>query len=352
MERSCHRDHGRRQWDELPRVGVDRSSGDIVWNNEVLTQETRRKEGKNSYATPTPVTDGSRCTRCSGRRHRGGAFDDGNVQWTDERVKFYSQHGLGASPILHENLLIMPFDGCSPVPDRRSAGRFRGKRRDRRARQGKRQRCMEAVRGRSRIAHTTPIVAGRGDSAQLVSTAGDVIQGFDLSNGRRFGRLTATEKASCRRRCWWATWQLRAPGLRNRRSAPSGWTARERDKDAHRLGTDQGRAVAVVANLRRAASFTVTDNGVVSKFDVKDGKLLDQRRIGGNHSASPIYAGGNLYFVSEQGDVTVVDPHHSNSRPPIRLAERCQASPAISGGQIFIRGERTLFCMGKMPAAE
>src|SRR5688500_18435437 len=39
-------------------IAIDRRSGKILWNKEVLTQETRRKEQKNSYATPTPVTDG------------------------------------------------------------------------------------------------------------------------------------------------------------------------------------------------------------------------------------------------------------------------------------------------------
>src|SRR5262245_16788667 len=36
------------------------TDGALLWNTEVFTQETPRKESRNTYATPTPVTDGQR----------------------------------------------------------------------------------------------------------------------------------------------------------------------------------------------------------------------------------------------------------------------------------------------------
>lgn len=41
-------------------IALDRKSGIILWNKEVFTQVARKKEGRNSYATPTPATDGER----------------------------------------------------------------------------------------------------------------------------------------------------------------------------------------------------------------------------------------------------------------------------------------------------
>src|SRR5262245_41634895 len=38
---------------------LDAKSGAVRWDQRVLEQVPRRKEGKNSYATPTPVTDGA-----------------------------------------------------------------------------------------------------------------------------------------------------------------------------------------------------------------------------------------------------------------------------------------------------
>ncbi len=336
-------------------LALDRSSGDVVWNTEVLTQQTHRKEGKNSYATPTPVTDGRMVYAVFG----GGGiaavrFDDGKRLWTDERVKFYSQHGLGASPILHENLLIMPFDGSSPAPDTKVGWKIPWEE----ARivaldKSTGEAVWEAKRGKSRIAHTTPIVAGRGAGTQLISTAGDVIQGFSLTNGELFWTAYSQGEGvvpspvlvddlaiTCS--------GFEEPTIRAMRLDGKGVVTKTHIAWEQTKGVpSQSSPIFVAPHL-----FTVTDNGVVSKFDVKDGKLLDQRRIGGNHSASPVYAAGKLYFLSEQGDATVVEPQSLEVVATNSMGERCQASPAVAGGQIFIRGERTLFCVGKMPAAE
>jgi outer membrane protein assembly factor BamB len=96
--------------------------------------------------------------------------------------------------------------------------------------------------------------------------------------------------------------------------------------------------------------YAVTEGGVVTIFEVSESgaKLLTQGRAPGNYSASPVSADGRVYFLSEQGDTTVIEagPNYkvlaTNS-----LGEKCQASPAIAHGQIFIRSEKSLFCIGK-----
>src|SRR5574340_1086938 len=92
-------------------ICLERASGNVLWDKEVFRQETLRKQDKNSYATPTPATDGQRVYALFG----GGSFValgfDGSVVWTNRDVKYYSQHGLGGSPILYQDLLIMAFDG-------------------------------------------------------------------------------------------------------------------------------------------------------------------------------------------------------------------------------------------------
>jgi outer membrane protein assembly factor BamB len=64
-------------------------------------------------------------------------------------------------------------------------------------------------------------------------------------------------------------------------------------------------------------------------------------------SASPVAADGKVYFVSETGETIVL----STSGPAIvarnDLGERSLASPAISGGRIYIRTDGHLFAIGK-----
>jgi outer membrane protein assembly factor BamB len=61
----------------------------------------------NSYATPTPVTDGKTVFAV----FSGGSFAaldfDGNVRWINSDLNFYSQHGMGTSPILYDDLLLL-----------------------------------------------------------------------------------------------------------------------------------------------------------------------------------------------------------------------------------------------------
>ena len=63
-------------------------------------------------------------------------------------------------------------------------------------------------------------------------------------------------------------------------------------------------------------------------------------------SASPVYADGKLYFPSEDGDVFVVkagDKYELLSTNPV--GEVLMATPAISDGTIFIRGEHSVFAI-------
>jgi outer membrane protein assembly factor BamB len=54
--------------------------------------------------------------------------------------------------------------------------------------------------------------------------------------------------------------------------------------------------------------YMVSDRGIATCLDAKTGELLWQQRLGGEHSASPIYAAGRIYFLSESGEATVIEP--------------------------------------------
>lgn len=77
------------------------------------------------------------------------------------------------------------------------------------------------------------------------------------------------------------------------------------------------------------------------------GEVVWQERLGGSFSASPVSAEGHIYFVSDNGETTVIEAgpeFHVLARNP--LGEKVQASPAPSQGQVFLRTERHLFCIG------
>ena len=84
--------------------------------------------------------------------------------------------------------------------------------------------------------------------------------------------------------------------------------------------------------------YMVSASGFGSCVDAHTGKAHWYERLGGDHSASPILAGGNIYFINEAGVISVV-PRGKIFTKPIKndLRERTLASPAVADGALFIR---------------
>ena len=175
-------------------LALDRRTGEVLWDTLVFTQALKRKEGRNSYATPTPVTDGARVYASFG----DGSFAavdvvNGKVVWTNRDYPFYGQHGLGTSLVLHRDLVIMARDGSSEGEDKGLGWQTPWDQSfvlalD--ARTGRQR--WKGSRGHSRIAHVTPIVARIGTREVLISPAGDVVQAFDLATGARLWSVPST----------------------------------------------------------------------------------------------------------------------------------------------------------------
>lgn len=323
-------------------LAFDARNGRIRWNTELVRQATKRKHPNNSYATPTPATDGKLVYAVCGDGAFAAADFEGRVAWVYRDYPHHSEHGLGASPILFNGLLIMPRDGSSDQGDGKvgwqipweearivaldaPTGRLR----------------WTGRRGLSQVAHVTPNLAPVEGGYQLVSGAGNVVQGFDPATGRRL-------------------WSAPSPGEGVVPSVVVGgglvFTVSGFGKPtirAHRLGGElaweQTRGVPMISSLLYVEPYlySATAQGIAYCLDARTGEAAGQARIGGSHSASPVWAEGRIYFTSEEGEVTVVE-----TGPAMREIARNQmegtirASPAVSGGRIFIRTEQNLYAIG------
>lgn len=341
-------------------LSLDAKSGRILWDTEVFKQVPRRKEGKNSYATPTPATDG---------KHVYAVFGDGSVAavdfhgalvWTNREVQHYSRHGLGASPILHQGLLIMPYDGSNPVP---AAGNWPNNSNEERlgwqipwdkalvvalhTSTGKR--AWTGKRGQSRIAHVSPILAQHAGQTQLISPAGDAIQGFDPKTGQLIWTVYSQGEGV-------TPSPVAGDGLVFTSSGFEKSTLRavklggKGDVTKTHIAWEERKGVPTQPSLLYAKPYlyAITDGGIAHCYKAENGEMVWEERIGGNHSASPVLADGKLYFLSEAGETTVIEAGpHFKELARNKLDEKCQASMAVSGGRLFIRSEKNLFCIGK-----
>jgi outer membrane protein assembly factor BamB len=121
-------------------------------------------------------------------------------------------------------------------------------------------------------------------------------------------------------------------------------------------GTGDVTKTHIAWTLRRGAPLTpspvavgdelyiVSDAGIASCLDATTGQIHWQQRLGGEFSASPVFADGRIYFLSEEGVATVVAPGKSFKQLATnRLDGAALASPAVSGGSLFIRTQTHLY---------
>ena len=333
-------------------VAIDARTGAVVWNKEVIRQVPRKKETRNSYATPTPVTDGERVYACFSDGSFVAVNFNGDIVWTNRDYPFYSQHGLGASPVLSGGLLIMTMDASSEGEDKLIGWQ---KPWDKSfvvaldIKTGKQR--WKTMRGVSRISHGTPTIwTGPNGKPQIVSEAGDVVQGFDRDTGERLwtsdvageGKVPSTVVAD--------GLVFTSGGYRGRDSIKAFRLGGQGDLKETNLVWEQKKGINKVPSLIHIKShvFAVQDTGMASCFKADSGDIVWQERLNGNFSASPVAADGRLYFLDSNGNTTIIEAGPAFkvlAKNP--LGEPVQASMAISNGRIYIRTEKHLYCMGK-----
>ena len=333
-------------------VSLDADTGKVLWDREVFRQKPRKKETRNSYATPSPVTDGERVYAV----YSDGSFVAvnfaGGVVWTNRDHPFYSQHGLGASPVLTGGLLIMTMDASSEGEDKLIGWQ---KPWDKSyvlaldAKTGKER--WKTMRGVTRISHGTPTLwTGPDGRVQVVSEAGDVVQGFDRDTGEKLwtsavegeGKVPSTLVAD--------GMVFTAGGFRGRESIKAFRLGEKGDLKEKNLVWEQKKGNPKVPSMVyvKPYLFTVNDTGFATCLKADTGEVVWNERVSGGFSASPVHADGKLYLLDNNGDTTVIE-----AGPQFKvlaknpLSEPTQASMAVSGGRLFIRTEKHLYCVGE-----
>lgn len=334
-------------------LALDVDTGKILWDKHVFDQPLTHKHGKNSYATPTPVTDGKTVYAVFGVGGFAALDFDGNVRWTNTDLDFYSHHGMGTSPILYGNLLLLAVNPSNREEPKKlgwqqawdksyllALDKATGKER------------WRGNRGQSRIAHATPIVIQVKGKDQILSPAGDVIQGFDPTNGALIWTV-----ASFGEPC--VPSPVIGDGLIY--SSPAG-SASIRAVRPNGQGNctetnvawEQPRNSPMISSFLYVKSclYTATDNGSFTCLDGATGEILWQLRLGGALNPSPIYADGKIYVLSEQGLTTVLKPSDNPKEPATILAkndleEYALASIVVAGKRLLIRTDKKLWCIGK-----
>ncbi len=332
-------------------VAMDARSGKVIWDKEVVRQVPRKKETRNSYATPTPVTDGERVYACFSDGSFAAVNFNGDIVWTNRDYPFYSQHGLGASPVLSGGLLIMTMDASSEGDDKLIGWQ---KPWDKSfvlaldTKTGKQR--WKTMRGVTRISHGTPTIwTDANGKTQIISEAGDVVQGFDRDTGERLWTSEVAGEGKVPSTVVGDGLVFTSGGYRGRESIKAFRLGGKGELKESNLVWEQKKGINKVPSLIHIKShvFAVQDTGMASCFKADSGDIVWQERLNGNFSASPVAADGHIYFLDNNGTTTVIEAgpvFKVLAKNPL-VSEPVQASMAIANGCIFIRTEKHLYCI-------
>ena len=319
----------------LRLLGFDAATGRELVNVEVFQVVASRGDinPKNSWASPTPIVDGDRVYVHFGADGTAAVTTTGTVLWK-QRFEYQSQHGAGGSPVLYGDLLIFSCDGSDAafvVALDKQTGKVKW-RTDRR---------FPADQ-----AYTTPLVIRVDERDQLISVGAYRAAAYDPLNGKEIWRVSYADGFSNVPRPVFAhglvyiATGFQQPSLLAVR--PDGAGEVTKTHTAWKLG--RGAPLTPSPIVVGDELYVVTDGGIASCLDARTGAPIWRQRLGGTYSASPVFAGGSIYFPAEQGVTTVIAAGKEFRRLATnRLDGGLLASMAVSGGSLFLRTDSHLY---------
>jgi outer membrane protein assembly factor BamB len=332
-------------------VCVDKTSGRIVTRKRVhFVPGPQYCHPFNSYASPSPVIEEGRLYVSFGSPYNA-CLDStsGDVIW--ERTDLVCNHfrGAGSSPFLYKNLFILHFDGSDlqyVVALNKHTGEtvWRADRSvdfdDLDPATGKPSRD-----GDYRKAFSTPVIAEVEGKPVLISLGSMALYGYESETGAELWRVEAigSHSGTCR--------PVLGHGLVFSTMGYGGelWAVRPEGRgvvtDSHVVwkytrAVPKRPSILLVGDLL----FMVDDGGVGACVDATTGEETWSARIGGDFSASPIYADGRIYFFDQSGKSTVIEAALKHRVLAVnQLDEGCMASPAVSGRALYVRTKTHLY---------
>lgn len=326
----------------LRALCLDAKTGKTLWDVEVFRQTdaaTERIHGKNSHASPTPLTDGKHLFVHFGPQGTACLTLDGKAVWKT-KVKYSPRHGNGGSPILVDGVLFFSCDGTTEpfvVALNANDGTIAWKR-DR-----------PGVDDVKTFSFATALSIEAGGKPQIISPATGQVVAYEPKTGKELWKVKYDGFSVIPRPVYahglvfLSTSYMRPKVLAISPTGSGDVTGSHLKWSIARGAPNTPSALVVGDEL-----YFLSDRGIASCVDAKTGKVYWQQRIGGTYSASPVYADGKIYFQSEKGETTVVKPGREfQELAKNNLGERSLASFAIADGALFIRTETKLYRVQK-----
>jgi outer membrane protein assembly factor BamB len=326
----------------LRALCLDARDGKMLWSTEVLSATPASAHKKNSHASPTPLTDGERLYVHFGPYGTGALDLNGRIIWRNTGLKFPPVHGNGGSPALAGNALVFSCDGASNpffVALNKATGETLWR--------------TPRNTGASRtFSFSTPLVITNHGRVQIISPTSAAVISYEPHTGKEIWRARYPEGYSVIPRPVFAHGLLFISSAYDR---PVFYAIRpdgQGDVTATHIAWSINKSAPNTPSPLVVGSevYFISDSGIMTCADAKSGQVHWQERVGGNYSASPVFADGKIFTQSEEGIGTVMKAGRKFevlARNDVQ--ERTLASYAIGDGAIYLRTAQHLL---RVQAAE
>jgi len=324
---------------------LDRRTGKILWQRTATTAVPHEgaHQTYGSFASNSPVTDGRHVYVFFGSRGTHCYDLKGNLVWKKDagvQLRMKMEFGEGMAPVLAGDRLILVFDheaGSFMVVLDKNTGKEIWK------------------VARDEVSNwAAPLVLEYEGRKQVVVSATRKVRSYDLADGRLIWECAGLGANTIPQPVRQDDLVFVMSGYRDPKLM-----AIKLGRQGDLTGTD-----AIVWSQIRGTSYTpspvifenklyvLTDNGMVSCFNALTGEPhYQQVRLPKSYSfkSSPVGANGKLYLASENEDVIV-----------LRMGEKFEvlatntmtdevfiATPAIAGGEIFLRSKARIYCISQ-----
>jgi outer membrane protein assembly factor BamB len=322
-------------------ICLDRETGREIWRRTAAKKIPQEgHHGDNNFASASPTTDGQRLYAWFGMVGMF-CFDlDGNPLWKRElgEVSIRKSFAEAASPVVHNDRVIINRDneGQSYIT------------------------VLDAETGediwraeRNEVSTwMTPLVIEHDGKTQVVTNASDRVRSYDLTNGDviwecggQVSNVTPSPVAD-------SSLVYCMSGYRGSSAVAISLESRGDVTDTNAVAWKLNKGTPYVPSpllYDGRLYFNQSNNAILSCVSAQTGEtILERTRMEGLSRvyASPVAAAGRLYYVGRSGTTLVA---RATGKFEVlatnQLGEPVDASPAIVGNELFIRGSKHLFCI-------
>ncbi|MBM3845675.1 MAG: hypothetical protein FJ405_05235 [Verrucomicrobia bacterium] len=322
-------------------IALDRKTGAIRWQTAVkeeLPHEGHHRD--HGFASHSPVTDGETLFGYFGSRGLHALGFDGKIKWSKDlgQMRTRNSFGEGSSPALHGNSLVVQWDhegeDFIAAFDKNTGKELWRQKRD------------------EPTTWSTPLILSHEGVEQVIASSTGRVRSYELTSGKQLWECAGMTVSVIPTPMTGFGMVYVMSGFRG-----AALLAITLGKQGDLTGTD-----AIRWQLAKSTPYVPSgllsgeriyffsgNNGLLSIVDAKSGAVkVDAQRIEGLSGvyASPVAAAGRVYLTGRDGTCVVIKDSDSVEVLGVnRLTDRIDASPAVVGQQLFLRGHQHLYCL-------